>query len=87
VFTRCVFTISQILRTRFKIVTEKKKEKSNKNSVTKKQKYKWHYSYINLSFLFLYVHFKFGSKKFRDGKHKSNEHRNIFSKFFRHLEV
>jgi hypothetical protein len=59
---------------------ETKKEKSTKNSVTKRQKYKWHYSCINLSFLFLHVHFKFGSKKFRNGKHTSNEHRDIFLK-------
>jgi hypothetical protein len=45
------------------------------------------YSYINLSFLFLHMHFEFGSKKFRDGKHKYYEHIHIFSNFFRHFEV
>jgi hypothetical protein len=38
VFTRCMFTIPQILRTKFGIETEKQKRESNKNSVTKKTK-------------------------------------------------
>jgi hypothetical protein len=88
VFTRCVFTISQILRTIFKIDTEKQKKRNLARIVfTKRHKYKWP---IHVQFVFFVSPCAFRiwfRKKLRDDKHTSNEHIHIFSKKIRHLEV